>query len=206
GAAPAPPPPLPPEARQAPQGRAPAREAMKLRLRRPRVAVLDYGSGNLRSAERALARAGADVAVTADRAAALAADGLVVPGVGAFAACMAGGRAAGGGRGIDRRLAGGGGGPRGRGGVEDPVAGGHRARHAHRGLRPVARPGRAADRAGAAAYGLEHRAGTGRHGAVRRDRPGRAVLLRPLLRRAGAAAHRGYAAGAAAADLGQPRR
>jgi glutamine amidotransferase len=57
---------------------------------RPRVVVLDYGSGNLRSAERALARAGADVSVTADRAAAEAADGLVVPGVGAFAACMAG--------------------------------------------------------------------------------------------------------------------
>jgi glutamine amidotransferase len=52
--------------------------------------VLDYGSGNLRSAERALARAGADVVVTADLAAAAAADGLVVPGVGAYAACMAG--------------------------------------------------------------------------------------------------------------------
>jgi glutamine amidotransferase len=52
--------------------------------------VLDYGSGNLRSAQRALARAGADVTVTADRAEALAADGLVVPGVGAFAACMDG--------------------------------------------------------------------------------------------------------------------
>ena len=57
---------------------------------KPRVVVLDYGSGNLRSAERALARAGADVTVTADLAAAAAADGLVVPGVGAFAACMAG--------------------------------------------------------------------------------------------------------------------
>jgi imidazole glycerol-phosphate synthase subunit HisH len=54
------------------------------------VVVLDYGSGNLRSAHRALARAGADVAVTADLAAAAAAGGLVVPGVGAFAACMAG--------------------------------------------------------------------------------------------------------------------
>jgi glutamine amidotransferase len=52
--------------------------------------VLDYGSGNLRSAERALARAGADVTVTADLEAAAEADGLVVPGVGAFAACMAG--------------------------------------------------------------------------------------------------------------------
>jgi glutamine amidotransferase len=54
------------------------------------VVVLDYGSGNLRSAERALARAGTSVTVTADPDAALAADGLVVPGVGAFAACMAG--------------------------------------------------------------------------------------------------------------------
>jgi glutamine amidotransferase len=54
------------------------------------VVVLDYGSGNIRSAERAVARAGVDVVVTADREAALAADGLVVPGVGAFAACMAG--------------------------------------------------------------------------------------------------------------------
>ncbi|PZS34496.1 MAG: imidazole glycerol phosphate synthase subunit HisH, partial [Pseudonocardiales bacterium] len=56
----------------------------------PSVVVLDYGSGNLRSAERALARAGADVTVTADLALALAADALVVPGVGAFAACMDG--------------------------------------------------------------------------------------------------------------------
>lgn len=54
------------------------------------VVVLDYGSGNIRSAERAVARAGADVAVTADARLATDADGLVVPGVGAFAACMAG--------------------------------------------------------------------------------------------------------------------
>jgi glutamine amidotransferase len=54
------------------------------------VVVLDYGSGNLRSAQRALTRAGADVAVTDDADVAAAADGLVVPGVGAFAACMAG--------------------------------------------------------------------------------------------------------------------
>jgi glutamine amidotransferase len=71
------------------------------------VVVLDYGSGNLRSAQRALARAGADVAVTADVEAALNADGLVVPGVGAFAACMAGLRAVRGDRIIGRRLAGG---------------------------------------------------------------------------------------------------
>jgi glutamine amidotransferase len=55
-----------------------------------KVVVLDYGSGNLRSAERALRRVGADVEVTADGEAALRADGLVVPGVGAFAACMRG--------------------------------------------------------------------------------------------------------------------
>ncbi|HZR54860.1 MAG TPA: imidazole glycerol phosphate synthase subunit HisH [Streptosporangiaceae bacterium] len=55
-----------------------------------KIIILDYGSGNLRSAQRALARTGASVEVTADRDAALACDGLVVPGVGAFAACMAG--------------------------------------------------------------------------------------------------------------------
>ncbi|MEU9885726.1 imidazole glycerol phosphate synthase subunit HisH [Sphaerisporangium sp. NPDC051011] len=71
------------------------------------VVVLDYGSGNLRSAERALARAGATVTVTADADAALAADGLVVPGVGAFSACMDGLRAVRGDQIIGRRLAGG---------------------------------------------------------------------------------------------------
>jgi glutamine amidotransferase len=71
------------------------------------IVVLDYGSGNLRSAERALARTGAEVTVTADADAALAADGLVVPGVGAFAACMTGLAAVGGPRIIERRLAGG---------------------------------------------------------------------------------------------------
>ena len=73
----------------------------------PRIVVLDYGSGNLRSAERALRRVGADVVVTADTDAALNADGLVVPGVGAFAACMAGLAAVDGPRIIGRRLAGG---------------------------------------------------------------------------------------------------
>jgi len=66
--------------------------------------VLDYGSGNLRSAQRALARAGADVEVTADPGAGLDCDGLAVPGVGAFAACMAGLRAVGGDKLIARRL------------------------------------------------------------------------------------------------------
>lgn len=70
-----------------------------------KVVVLDYGSGNLRSAERALAAAGADVTVSADLAQGLAADGLVVPGVGAFAACMAGLEAVGGRSLIAQRLA-----------------------------------------------------------------------------------------------------
>ena len=61
-----------------------------------KVVVLDYGSGNLRSAQRALQRVGADVEVTADAAAAQNADGLVVPGVGAFEACMTGLRKIGG--------------------------------------------------------------------------------------------------------------
>ncbi|MEV6346707.1 imidazole glycerol phosphate synthase subunit HisH [Actinoplanes sp. NPDC051851] len=56
----------------------------------PSVVILDYGSGNLRSAERAVARTGADVTVTGDLGLAAEADGLVVPGVGAYAACMAG--------------------------------------------------------------------------------------------------------------------
>src|SRR5262249_815083 len=70
------------------------------------VVVLDYGSGNLRSAQRALHRGGAEVVVTAGGDAALNADGLVVPGVGAFAACMAGLRSVRGERIIGRRLAG----------------------------------------------------------------------------------------------------
>ena len=67
--------------------------------------VLDYGSGNLRSAQRALERADAAVTVTADRAAALSADGLVVPGVGAFEACMTGLRGVGGDEIIAERIA-----------------------------------------------------------------------------------------------------
>jgi glutamine amidotransferase len=70
-----------------------------------RVVVLDYGSGNLRSAERALERAGAEVEVTADVDAAAACDGLVVPGVGAFAACMEGIVAVGGDRVVRERVA-----------------------------------------------------------------------------------------------------
>jgi imidazole glycerol-phosphate synthase subunit HisH len=70
-----------------------------------RVVVLDYGSGNIRSAERAIARAGAEVTVTNDARLAAGADGLVVPGVGAFAACMAGLAAVGGPKIIAERLA-----------------------------------------------------------------------------------------------------
>ncbi|MGR0220503.1 imidazole glycerol phosphate synthase subunit HisH [Agromyces sp. ZXT2-6] len=73
----------------------------------PRVAVLDYGSGNVHSAAKALERAGADVELTADRRTVMEADGLVVPGVGAFAAVMDGLRAVRGDELIDRRLAGG---------------------------------------------------------------------------------------------------
>lgn len=69
------------------------------------VVVLDYGSGNLRSAQRALERTGAVVTVTADRSAALNADGLVVPGVGAFEACMTGLRGIGGDEIIAERVA-----------------------------------------------------------------------------------------------------
>jgi imidazole glycerol-phosphate synthase subunit HisH len=73
----------------------------------PRVVVLDYGFGNVRSAVRALARVGAQVELTADRAAAADCDGLVVPGVGAFAAVVQGLRAVHGDRIVERRLAGG---------------------------------------------------------------------------------------------------
>ena len=73
----------------------------------PAVVVLDYGSGNVHSAVKALERAGADVQLTADRAAVQAADGLVVPGVGAFASVMGGLAAARGPELIERRLAGG---------------------------------------------------------------------------------------------------
>jgi glutamine amidotransferase len=54
----------------------------------PTVAVLDYGSGNLHSVARALAHAGADAVVTAERSAALAADALLIPGVGHFGHCV----------------------------------------------------------------------------------------------------------------------
>jgi glutamine amidotransferase len=52
------------------------------------IAILDYGSGNLRSAERAFAAVGEEVVVTSDPQLCASADGLVIPGVGAFKACM----------------------------------------------------------------------------------------------------------------------
>ena len=73
----------------------------------PQVAVLDYGSGNLRSVVRAVERAGAEVTLTADPRVCADADGLLVPGVGAYAACMAGLRAVRGDQVVGRRLAGG---------------------------------------------------------------------------------------------------
>lgn len=75
--------------------------------RRPRVVVLDYGFGNVRSAVRALERVGAQVELTADRRAAADCDGLVVPGVGAFSAVARGLRAVRGDQVVERRLAGG---------------------------------------------------------------------------------------------------
>lgn len=72
-----------------------------------RVVVLDYGSGNVHSAANALEHAGASVVLTADRAAVQECDGLVVPGVGSFAAVMAGLEAVRGPELIERRLAGG---------------------------------------------------------------------------------------------------
>jgi glutamine amidotransferase len=62
---------------------------------RPRVAVLDYDAGNVRSAQRGLLAAGADAIVTGDADEAADADALVVPGVGAFGSCLANLRAAG---------------------------------------------------------------------------------------------------------------
>lgn len=85
-----------PAASSAPGGRA-----------RPTVVVLDYGSGNVRSAVRMLERVGARVELTAGPEAVLAADALYVPGVGNFHACLAGLAAVNGPRLIERRLAGG---------------------------------------------------------------------------------------------------
>jgi len=75
--------------------------------RKPVVAVFDYGSGNVHSAVKALVEAGADARLTSDRGLLLDADGLLVPGVGAFGAVVAALNDSRGGEIIDRRLAGG---------------------------------------------------------------------------------------------------
>ncbi len=76
-------------------------------MSRVEVLILDYGSGNLRSAQRALEQVGAIVSVSSDFDEAMKAQALVLPGVGAFEACMAGIRSIRGDVIIDRRLAGG---------------------------------------------------------------------------------------------------
>ncbi|NGO11070.1 imidazole glycerol phosphate synthase subunit HisH [Streptomyces sp. HC44] len=80
---------------------------MELSAPTKQVVVFDYGFGNVRSAERALARAGAEVEITRDYDKAMNADGLLVPGVGAFASCMHGLKEARGDWIVERRLAGG---------------------------------------------------------------------------------------------------
>ena len=169
--------------------------------------MLDYGSGNLRSAQRALERVGAQVEVTADPDAALECDGLAVPGVGAFAACMAGLRAVGGDKLIARRL------ELGRPvlgicvGMQVLFAAGVEHGVLDRRLRGLAGHGGAPRRRRAAAHGLEYGDPAAGLGAVRRDRPGDAVLLRALLRAAGARAPRELAAAGALiswAEHGEP--
>ena len=76
-------------------------------MTRPDVVVFDYGTGNVHSAVKALEAAGADVELTGDRRRAQQADGLLVPGVGAFRAVMDALRASHGDEIVDRRLAGG---------------------------------------------------------------------------------------------------
>ena len=70
-----------------------------------RIQVLDYGFGNVRSMVHALSQLGVDAQISADPDLAMKADGLVIPGVGAYGACMAGLRAVGGDRIILDRLA-----------------------------------------------------------------------------------------------------
>ncbi|HSP29804.1 MAG TPA: imidazole glycerol phosphate synthase subunit HisH, partial [Ilumatobacteraceae bacterium] len=57
-------------------------------MTRPLLAVLDYGIGNLHSAQKSLEHEGADARLTSDPDLIAAADGVVLPGVGAFGACM----------------------------------------------------------------------------------------------------------------------
>lgn len=72
----------------------------------PSVVILDYGSGNIHSAAKALEAAGANVRLSSDRSVAEAADGLLVPGVGAFAAVMSALESVRGGAIIEKRLTG----------------------------------------------------------------------------------------------------
>ena len=151
------------------QRRVPGRRYAGARLRTmaKTVALLDYGSGNLRSAQRAVERVGAEVTVTSDPQTVLAADGLLVPGVGAFAACMDGLRAVNGPRLIGERLAGG-----------RPVMGicvgmqvlfEHGVEHGidAQGCGELAGRGGASARVGAAAHGVEHGGGSGKFANVR---------------------------------------
>ncbi len=164
--------------------RHPVDEGRALTMAAPTVVVLDYGSGNVHSAAKALEAAGARVELTADRARVDAADGLVVPGVGAFAAVMAGTR-----RRRRRPSSSTADSP-----AADPVLGicvGMQVlfeRGVERGVETEGLgewPGvvGAAGRPGAAAHRLEHRRRPRGFGALRRH-PRRALLLRPLLRRA----------------------
>ncbi len=80
---------IPPSSERGPSGPAPQAPGAGDVSERPAIAVLDYGIGNLRSAEKALRHLGADAALTTDPEAVRAARGVVLPGVGAFGACMA---------------------------------------------------------------------------------------------------------------------
>ena len=138
----------------------------------PRVVVLDYGSGNVHSAVRMLERVGAEVELTADPAAVLAADGLFVPGVGNFHACMRGLRAVGGPRLIEPAAG------------RRPPGAGHLRRHA--GACSTGRPSPAST---GAEPGLGQwpgtvdrlpRRGRAAHGLVRGRRPRRAPGCSPV--------------------------
>ena len=154
--------------------------AGRCRVRRPRVVVFDYGSGNVRSAQQALERAGADVTVTADAMTARHADGLMVPGVGAFAECMRGLVAAGGAEVVEYRVT-----------AERPILGvcvgaqvlfTSSTEHdtATKGLGVFEGAVTRLDATRGAAHGLEYRRRC-RHAVVRRDSRRRTVLFCPFL-------------------------
>ncbi len=162
------------------------------------VVVFDYGFGNVRSMVRALANLDLDVTLTSDHRQALEADGLVVPGVGAFAACMTGLRA-----GVGRPRH-----PRpsacrppcaGRvRGRADHVRARQRARRRHRRTWTDRRHRRSAGCRCGAAHGMGHGRGAVRFRAARR-RGERTVLFCALLR--GDERHR-EGSGAEQVDLG----